>query len=91
MKRLTFFAIMGQRGEIMTLDLVQPGMSATVEAVGGEGLLRKRLLEMGLTPNTLVKVRKIAPMGDPIEVYLRSYVLTIRKEDAAKITVKGVK
>ncbi len=75
----------------MTLDLVQPGMSATVEAVGGEGLLRKRLLEMGLTPNTLVKVRKIAPMGDPIEVYLRSYVLTIRKEDAAKITVKGVK
>lgn len=91
MKRLTFFAIIGQRGEIMTLDLVQPGMSATVEAVGGEGLLRKRLLEMGLTPNTLVKVRKIAPMGDPIEVYLRSYVLTIRKEDAAKITVKGVK
>ncbi|WP_041138134.1 FeoA family protein [Beduini massiliensis] len=75
----------------MTLDLVQPGTSATVEAVGGEGLLRKRLLEMGLTPNTLVKVRKIAPMGDPIEVYLRSYVLTIRKEDAAKITVKGVK
>lgn len=75
----------------MTLDLVQPGMSAIVEAVGGEGLLRKRLLEMGLTPNTLVKVRKIAPMGDPIEVYLRSYVLTIRKEDAAKITVKGVK
>ena len=91
MKRLTFFAIIGQRGEIMTLDLVQPGTSATVEAVGGEGLLRKRLLEMGLTPNTLVKVRKIAPMGDPIEVYLRSYVLTIRKEDAAKITVKGVK
>ncbi|MFQ6862266.1 MAG: FeoA family protein [Beduini sp.] len=75
----------------MTLDLVQPGMSATVETVGGEGLLRKRLLEMGLTPNTLIKVRKIAPMGDPIEVYLRSYVLTIRKEDAAKITVKGVK
>lgn len=91
MKRLTFFAIIGQRGEIMTLDLVQPGMSATVETVGGEGLLRKRLLEMGLTPNTLIKVRKIAPMGDPIEVYLRSYVLTIRKEDAAKITVKGVK
>lgn len=75
----------------MTLDLVQPGMSAIVETVGGEGLLRKRLLEMGLTPNTLVKVRKIAPMGDPIEVYLRSYVLTIRKEDAAKIIVKGVK
>ncbi len=74
----------------MTLDLIQPGTSAIVEAVGGEGLLRKRLLEMGLTPNTLVKVRKVAPMGDPIEVYLRSYVLTIRKEDAAKITVREV-
>lgn len=74
----------------MTLDLVKPGSTVLVEAVGGEGLLRKRLLEMGLTPNTKVKVRKIAPMGDPIEVYLRSYVLTIRKEDAAKITVREV-
>lgn len=72
----------------MTLDLIKPGTSAIVESVGGEGLLRKRLLEMGLTPKTCIKVRKIAPMGDPIEVYLRSYVLTLRKEDAAKITVK---
>ncbi|MBS5115298.1 MAG: ferrous iron transport protein A [Erysipelotrichaceae bacterium] len=75
----------------MYLDEVKPGQQCVVEEVNGVGLLRKRLLEMGLTPNTVVKVRKVAPMGDPIEVYLRSYVLTLRKEDAAKISVKDVK
>ena len=45
---------------------------------------------MGLTPKTKVMVRKVAPMGDPIELYLRSYVLTIRREDAAKIQLKEV-
>lgn len=75
----------------MYLDEVKPGQQCVVEEVSGVGLLRKRLLEMGLTPNTVVKVRKVAPMGDPIEVYLRSYVLTLRKEDAAKISVKDVK
>lgn len=72
----------------MTLDQITPGKEVIIETVGGEGLLRKRLLEMGLTPNTRIKVRKVAPMGDPMEVYLRSYVLTLRKEDAAKVTVK---
>ena len=50
----------------------------------------RRLLDMGLTPGTRVSVRKIAPMGDPIELFLRSYVLTIRKEEAANIAVEGV-
>jgi ferrous iron transport protein A len=45
---------------------------------------------MGLTPNTCVKVRKVAPMGDPIELSLRSYILTIRKDEAAKIELKEV-
>ena len=74
----------------MTLDEVQPGKTVVIVTVGGQGLLRRRLLEMGLTPKTKVKVRKIAPMGDPIEVYLRSYVLTLRKDDASKIEVKEV-
>lgn len=74
----------------MTLDEVQPGGIVMIQSVGGQGLLRRRLLEMGLTPKTQVKVRKVAPMGDPIEVYLRSYVLTLRKDDASKIAVKGV-
>lgn len=74
----------------MTLDKLIPGMSGKVTIVHGEGLLRRRLLEMGLTSKTVVKVRKIAPMGDPIELYLRSYVLTIRKDDAAMIEVEVI-
>lgn len=72
----------------MTLDQLLPGQSGTLEVVGGEGALRRRLLDMGLTPGTKVTVRKVAPMGDPIELFLRGYVLTIRKDDAAKITLK---
>ncbi len=72
----------------MTLDELKPGQGGVIEFVGGEGALRRRLLDMGLTPNTAVTVRKVAPMGDPIELFLRSYVLTIRKEDAAKIRLK---
>lgn len=74
----------------MTLDEIQPGKTVVIDSVGGQGLLRRRLLEMGLTPKTKIKVRKIAPMGDPIEVYLRSYVLTLRKDDASRIAVKEV-
>lgn len=74
----------------MTLNSVKPGYSAIITTVGGQGALRRRLLDMGLTPNTKVTVRKVAPMGDPIELYLRSYVLTLRSEDAANIEVKEV-
>ncbi len=75
----------------MTLDQLKPGSSGIIASIGGEGALRRRLLDMGLTPNTKVQVRKVAPMGDPIELFLRSYVLTIRKDDAAKITLKEEK
>lgn len=74
----------------MTLDQVTPGHGGIIAAIGGEGALRRHLLDMGLTPNTRVVVRKVAPMGDPIELFLRGYVLTIRREDAAKIEVNGV-
>ncbi len=74
----------------MTLDNIKPGQGGVIATIGGQGLLRRRLLDMGLTPNTHVKVRKVAPMGDPIELSLRSYVLTIRKEEAAKIELKEV-
>ncbi len=72
----------------MTLDELKPGQSGVIETIGGEGALRRRLLDMGLTPKTRVAVRKVAPMGDPIELALRGYVLTLRKEDAAKIALK---
>ena len=72
----------------MTLDELKIGSSAVITAVGGDGALRCRLLDMGLTPRTRVTLQKVAPMGDPIELYLRGYVLTIRAEDAAKIEIE---
>ncbi len=72
----------------MTLDKLPIGKEATIITVGGEGELRFRLLDMGLVPRTRVKVRKVAPMGDPIEIFIRGYELTLRLEDAEKIEVK---
>ncbi len=72
----------------MRLDELEIGRSGRVTAVGGEGALRRHLLDMGLTPRTVVTVRKRAPLGDPIELRLRGYELTLRGEDAAKITVE---
>ena len=71
----------------MTLDQLKVGSSAIISAVGGNGALRCRLLDMGLIPNTRVTVQKIAPMGDPMEIRLRGYELTLRLEDAAKIEI----
>lgn len=71
----------------MTLNQLEVGKSAVIKTVGGEGALRRRLLDMGLTPKTKVSVRKVAPLGDPIELSLRGYELTIRLEDARKIEV----
>ena len=71
----------------MTLDCVKPGQGGIITVVGGDGALRRRLLDMGLTPGTTVMVRKIAPMGDPIELHLRGYELTLRLEDAQNITL----
>lgn len=73
----------------MTLNELKIGRKARIVAVNGEGALRRRLLDMGLTPNTEVMVRKVAPMGDPIELRLRGYELTLRIEDAKKIDVEG--
>ena len=72
----------------MTLKDLAVGKSGRVLAVGGEKVLRRRLLEMGITPRTTVAVKKAAPMGDPIELLLRGYVLTLRLEDAEKIAIE---
>jgi Fe2+ transport system protein FeoA len=71
----------------MTLDQLKIGQHATVTVVGGEGALRRRLLDMGITPRTAVMLRKRAPLGDPIEIRIRGYELTLRLEDAQKIEV----
>ncbi|WP_298019861.1 FeoA family protein [uncultured Dysosmobacter sp.] len=72
----------------MTLDMLPLGQDAVITAVGGEGPLRCRLLDMGLIPKTLVRVEKVAPLGDPIELWVRGYSLSLRKEDAHNITVE---
>lgn len=75
----------------MTLAQLKVGGSAVIKTVGGEGALRLRFLDMGLIPKTPVKVQKVAPMGDPIQILIRGYELTVRKDDAEKIEVEEVK
>lgn len=72
----------------MTLDRLPLGQEAVITAVGGEGALRCRLLDMGLIPKTRVRVEKVAPLGDPLELRVRGYSLSLRKEDAGKIEVE---
>lgn len=64
-----------------------PGPRGTISAVRGEGALRNRLLDMGLIPHTQVQLQKTAPMGDPIEIKVRGYELTLRLEEAANIVL----
>ena len=73
------------------LNTLTPGMCAVISKVGDtEPALRRHLLDMGLTPGTEVHLVKVAPMGDPLEFHLRGYELTLRKEDAEKISVRNV-
>jgi ferrous iron transport protein A len=81
---------MSDRGgiEMKTLRDVEIGRSARVVKLHGEGALRRRIMDMGITRGVDVTVRKVAPLGDPIEVTVRNYELSIRKEDAAMIEVE---
>lgn len=72
-----------------TLDRLKIGQQSKIVQVKGEGALRRHLLDMGLTPHTEVMVRKVAPMGDPIEIQLRGYELTLRLDDAKNIVTEG--
>lgn len=71
----------------MTLADACLGKSLTIEHVGGQGGFRRRLLEMGLLPGTCVIVKSVAPLGDPIELLVRGACLSIRKEEAATVSV----
>ena len=76
--------------EIVMLNDLEIGQSAKIEAVGGEGALRQHFLDMGLIPGAEVKLVKFAPMGDPMELLIHGYELTLRLDDAAKIEVTSV-
>ena len=71
-----------------TLNQVKAGNGATVVKIHGEGALRRRVMDMGITKGVEVLVRKVAPLGDPMEVTVRGYELTIRKRDAEIIEVQ---
>lgn len=71
----------------MNLKELQPGESGKITSIGEKGPMRRRLMDMGLTPGIDVKVVKVAPLGDPIEVNIRGYELSIRKSEASQIEV----
>ena len=74
--------------EMITLDKLEIGQSAMVKTVKGEGSRRQHFLDMGVIPDVVVKLVKYAPMGDPMEVMIHGYSLTLRKADAKLIEVE---
>ena len=80
-----------KESQARTLQELSPGESGMIVSVGNQsGAVKRRLVDMGLTPGTVVKVTKIAPLGDPLEVSLRGYELSLRKEDAGQIQIGPV-
>ena len=71
-----------------TLKQVKVGQTCTVKRVHGEGALRRRIMDMGITKGVDIYVRKVAPLGDPVEVTVRGYELSLRKADAEMIEVE---
>lgn len=72
------------------MDKLKPKQSAFITRVGGDGALRHHLLDMGLTPGTEITLQKIAPMGDPIQIEVRGYELTLRLDEAKKIEIENI-
>ncbi len=71
-----------------TLKDIRPGESVKVLRLNGEGAVKRRIMDMGITKNTEVYVRKVAPLGDPVEITVRGYELSLRKADAQMIEVE---
>lgn len=72
----------------MTLKDLKPGQQGKILSVGDKGPARRRIMDMGVTPGAMVKVIKVAPLGDPIEVNIRGYELSLRKSEAQQIQVE---
>lgn len=75
----------------MTLKDVKVGRRAKVIKVSGEGAIRRRIMDMGITKGVEIYVRKVAPLGDPMEIFVRGYELSLRKADADMIEIEEVK
>ena len=72
----------------MTLKEVKPGTTVKVVKISGEGAIKRRIMDMGLTKGVEVFVKKVAPLGDPVEVTVRGYELSVRKADAELIEIE---
>ena len=72
----------------MTLKDLKPGDQGLVVSLGEKGPMRRRLMDMGITPGTNIKVIKVAPLGDPVEVNIRGYELSLRKDEASQIEIQ---
>lgn len=75
-------------GDEAALNAIRIGMSGVIVRVEGEGRVKRRLFDMGLTPGAEVFLRKKAPLGDPLEITLRGYELTLRKDEASHVILK---
>ncbi len=75
----------------MTLKDIKVGKRARVLKVGGEGAIRRRIMDMGITKGVEIYVRKVAPLGDPMELFIRGYELSLRKADADMIEVEEIR
>ena len=75
---------------VKPLSDMEPGQEGVINKVRGSGQIHRRLLDMGLVPQTEVKVERVAPLGDPIEIKVKGYHLSLRKEEAANIYVEVV-
>lgn len=73
-----------------TLKDVRVGETCTVSKLGGSGAIKRRIMDMGITKGTRIYVRKVAPLGDPIEVTIRGYELSLRKDEASYVEVTNV-
>lgn len=73
-----------------SLDNIKPGEKAVVKEIDCQGAIRRRLIDMGVTPGALIVMRKMAPLGDPIEIHIRGYELSLRKSEAEKVMVEKV-
>ncbi len=72
----------------MTLGEAQVGSTVTVQKIDGDGAYKRRIMDMGITKGTQLFIRKVAPLGDPVEITVRGYELSVRKSDASCVIVK---
>ncbi len=78
----------GRENRDMTLKDVKTGQTVTVQKINGSGAVKRRIMDMGITKGVEIYVRKVAPLGDPVEITVRGYELSVRKADAEMVEVQ---